>query len=168
MSLRGLLLFEAVLVALLFVSSTVESKKDRNVFHGHTGKLKPFTPGPFPNLQLSKDEISKLEAGQAVMKQVMPEKPGEGGGSAICVQDVNAPLHAVWYQILDQDSYTKKVSKVNENKSYVIRKNPDGTITIKTKQVLGVLPGYSVRAIMILSKTQATIRFKILESKTKF
>jgi hypothetical protein len=130
-------------VAILSLVVDCDAKKDRNVPHHHNGKIKPYVAGPFPSLKLSRDEIGKLQSGQSVMKQTVPDKPEEGG-SAICIQDVNAPCDAVWYQILDMDSYSKKVSKVNENKNYVVKKNGDGTTTIKTKQVLGVLPGYSV------------------------
>jgi hypothetical protein len=80
------------------------------------------------------------------MKQLMPRKDDPtGSGGAICVQDVHAPLPAVWHQILDMNSYKSKVSKVNECKNYLVKKRGDGTTQIKTKQVLGVLPGYAVR-----------------------
>jgi len=79
------------------------------------------------------------------MKQV----PGEGGaglgGRAICVQDVDAPKKAVWTQILDLDHYVGKVSKLKECKNYEVTKHRDGSTTIKTKMVIGVIPGYSVR-----------------------
>lgn len=124
-------------------------KKDRNIPHHHHGKLKPYTPGKLINLQLSSSDIKELNNGNAVMKQIIPDNPNESG-SAICIQDVNAPITAVWSQILDMDSYSKKVSKVNENKNYIVKQNNDGTCTIKTKQVLGVLPGYAVREKYIL------------------
>ena len=124
-----------------------EGKKDRNVPHIHNGKIKRYQPGPFPNLQLTNADKKQLELGHSVMKQTEPGK--DGSGSAICIQDVNAPIQAVWYQILDMDSYNKKVSKVNENKNYVVQKNRDGTCVIKTKQVLGVLPGYSVSVVLL-------------------
>ena len=79
------------------------------------------------------------------MKQTMPSKDDpDAGGTAICVQDVAAPREAVWNQVLDLNSYKGKVPKVNECKNYVVHKNKDGTRTIKTKMVLGVLPGYAV------------------------
>lgn len=117
-------------------------RKDRNVPHHHSGKLKRYTPGKLTNLQLSPADIKELQNGHAVMKQVIPDDPNESG-SAICIQDVYAPITAVWSQILDMDTYSTKVSKVNENKNYVVKHNSDGTCTIKTKQVLGVLPGYA-------------------------
>jgi hypothetical protein len=117
-------------------------KKDRNLPHGHRGKLQSYTPGPF-DVKLTASEEAKLKAGHAVMKQSMPDDPTEAGG-AICIQDVEAPVTAVWHQILDMDNYQKKVSKVVECKNYVVKKHGDGSVTIKTKQVLGVLPGYSV------------------------
>ena len=125
------------LVALSFVFA---SAKNRNVPHGHTGKLTPYRPGPF-DIRLSKADEQKLDAGGAVMKQNMD---GKEAGGAICVQDVDAPVGAVWYQILDLNNYKAKVSKVNECKNYLQRKQGDGSTRIKTKQVLGVLPGYAV------------------------
>lgn len=75
------------------------------------------------------------------MKQI----PGENGqgGRAICVQDVNAPSDAVWNQILNVDSYVGKVSKLKECKNYLVKKLENGNYRIKTKMVVGVLPGYS-------------------------
>eukprot|EP00538_Stauroneis_constricta_P004905 CAMPEP_0119568422 /NCGR_PEP_ID=MMETSP1352-20130426/38832_1 /TAXON_ID=265584 /ORGANISM="Stauroneis constricta, Strain CCMP1120" /LENGTH=245 /DNA_ID=CAMNT_0007617819 /DNA_START=52 /DNA_END=789 /DNA_ORIENTATION=+ len=122
----------------------VDAKKNRDVPHPHSGVLKPYQPGAF-DLKLDSSDEKCLEAGKPVMKQSTP-KDGEVGGGAICVQDVDAPREAVWSQILDYDKYKGKVAKVNEAKNYVVRKNSDGTSTVKTKMVLGVLPGYSYTA----------------------
>ena len=87
----------------------------------------------------------------------MKQTEGDLGGGAICVQDIDAPKQAVWAQILDLDSYKGKVNKVNEAKNYFLRNNQDGTTTVKTKMVLGVMPGYSVSsmyATVILSTLQ--------------
>jgi hypothetical protein len=123
---------------------------NRNQPHSHRGKLHPYTPGPFHNLQLSNADENKLAQGEAVMKQTMPTSDDkEESGSAICVQDIHAPYEAVWYQILDLDHYTDKISKLKECKNYYVQKNAhDGTYRIKTKQVLGVLPGYAVRILL--------------------
>lgn len=93
-------------------------------------------------VKLSAGDLDTLRSGGSVMKQV---QRGDEGGTAICVQDVDAPISAVWFQILDLPNYTKKVSKVKESTNYDVKKNGDGSVTIKHKQVLGVLPGYSVR-----------------------
>lgn len=130
-----------VLTVLLAATCCSAGKKNRNVHHGHNGKLTPYKPGPFA-VKLTGAEEAKLMSGNAVMKQSMPTAENPGGG-AICVQDVEAPVDAVWHQILDMDSYKSKVSKVNENKNYVVKKQGDGRVNIKTKQVLGVMPGYS-------------------------
>ena len=129
----------------LFLASAASRRNDRNQFHGHKGKLSPHTAGLPKAVKLSVADRAKLEKGGTVMKQ---EKSGAGGG-AICVQDVQAPAEAVWFQILDLPNYHKKVSKVKESKNYVVSKQRDGTVKIKTKQVLGVLPGYSVRCYTI-------------------
>lgn len=63
--------------------------------------------------------------------------------TSICVQDVTAPKEAVWNQILDLNSYVGKVDRLKTCKNYYVKKNPDGTTTIKTKFITGVLPGYS-------------------------
>lgn len=133
-----------ILVALVVLSHSV-ARKERNAPHHHGGILPPYQPGPF-SIDISPQEQAQLDEGQAVMKQTMPPKGKEDqGGGAICIQDVHAPLHAVWRQILDLDHYKGKVSKINECKNYLVSKQKDGTCIIKTKMVLGVLPGYAVR-----------------------
>lgn len=120
-------------------------KRDRNAAHSHQGILKPYKPGQFENLELGKKDEKHLQSGKPVMKQVMPNNPDEEAGTAICIQDVNAPKPAVWNQILDLDSYKGKVPKVKECHNYVVRKNADGSHSIKTMMKLGIMPGYSVR-----------------------
>lgn len=134
------------LVALVTLATVpTAARKDRNQPHPHGGILSAYTPGPFDNVALSKQDEQKLEKGEPVMKQNIPDDPNESGG-AICVQDVDAPKQAVWNQILDLNSYQQKVPKVKVCQNYYMKKQKDGTFRIKTKQVLGVLPGYSVRS----------------------
>jgi hypothetical protein len=127
------------------------ARKDRNAPHAHRGILRPYNPGPFENMKLSRQDENTLNKGESVTKQTMPspDDPDAGGG-VLCIQDVDAPKAAVWNQILDLDSYEGKVSKVNKCKNYFVGKNKDGSSTIKTKMVLGVMPGYSVRALRLL------------------
>jgi len=132
------------LASFLTLTTFATAKKDRHAPHPHQGLLKPYQPGPF-DLKLDSSDEKNLQAGKAVMKQSMP-KPGDLGGGAICVQDVDAPREAVWSQILDYDKYKGKVAKVNEAKNYFVKQNRDGSATIKTKMVLGVIPGYSYTA----------------------
>eukprot|EP00593_Proboscia_inermis_P014742 CAMPEP_0171299284 /NCGR_PEP_ID=MMETSP0816-20121228/8096_1 /TAXON_ID=420281 /ORGANISM="Proboscia inermis, Strain CCAP1064/1" /LENGTH=194 /DNA_ID=CAMNT_0011774967 /DNA_START=151 /DNA_END=735 /DNA_ORIENTATION=- len=89
----------------------------------------------------SKDE-KILSGGKPVMKQIPDENDPNGGGKAICVQDIGAPKNAVWNQILGLNAYAGKVPKVKECKNYEVTRNADGSSTIKTKMVIGVLPGY--------------------------
>lgn len=77
------------------------------------------------------------------MIQTPADKDAAAGG-AICVQDVDAPKQAVWNQILDLNAYKGKVPKVNDCKNYFQAKAEDGCTRIKTKMVVGVMPGYSV------------------------
>jgi hypothetical protein len=127
------------------VLAVVQAKKDYNTPHPHGPVLSAYKPGPFESLSLNKSDEKKLAEGKAVMKQSMPDPndPNPAGG-AICVQDIKAPLDAVWSQILDLDNYKKKVSKVLESKNYKVLEQPDGTFQVKTKMVMGVMPGYKV------------------------
>lgn len=132
---------------LLFLHSptpTLAKKVDRNIPHGHYGLIEKYTPGPFGMISLDNNDETNLSKGQPIMKQIPSTEGGEQGGKAICVQDIAAPSSAVWNQILDLDRYKGKVSKVGECKNYVVKANKeDGTVQIKTKMVLNVLPGYS-------------------------
>lgn len=137
----------SLLIATILVSTTcVTGKKDRNAHHGHNGVMPSYyEPGPF-DLSLKASDESALSSGKSVMKQSMPEKgKEESGGGVICVQDIEAPKQAVWNQILRMDDYVKKVPKVLECKNYDVHRGPSGNIIMKTRQKLGVLPGYSVR-----------------------
>mmetsp|Transcript_22268 Transcript_22268/g.32532 ORF Transcript_22268/g.32532 Transcript_22268/m.32532 type:complete len:246 (-) Transcript_22268:88-825(-) len=137
-------LFASLLLAFLsYHAATVEAKINRNADHGHNGKLKPYSPGPF-HMKLGKKDEVDLEKGNPVMKQLPADDPADKlGGKAICVQDVKAPKNAVWNQILDLDKYKGKVAKLKECKNYTVKKNFDGSINIKTKMVIGVMPGYA-------------------------
>ena len=118
---------------------------DRNAPHGHRGVLSAYKPGPFET-KLDKKDEKDLEKGNPVMKQLPADDGDENGGKAICIQDVAAPKRAVWNQILDLDNYKGKVSKLKECKNYFLKVNPtEGTVNIKTKMVIGVMPGYAVR-----------------------
>ena len=131
-----------IALTLSLVSSQCQAKKNRDLPHHNTGLLKPHESGPF-DLKLESDDEKALGAGKPVMKQT-EGKGDELAGGAVCVQDVEAPKEAVWSQILGLDKYKGKVPKVNESTNYVCKKNEDGTCTIKTKMVIGVIPGYSV------------------------
>ena len=120
----------------------VVAKKDRNQPQGHFGILTPYKPGPFETT-LSKSDEKLLADGKPVMKQTLPTKEDPEGGGALCVQDIEAPKAAVWNQILDLGAYKGKVPKIIASKNYVDKKNPDGTNRIKTRLVIGVMPGYS-------------------------
>ncbi len=152
-----LLLFSILLLSVTHHFHDVEGKIDRNAPHIHRGKLPPYTPGPFLGLTLTSDDEMTLERGEPVMKQTLPADSSSSGGTAICVQDVQAPVIAVWAQILHMEEYPKKVNKVLKCENYHVapthdtnNKNAAKKIRIKTKQVLGVLPGYSVRVWLCL------------------
>lgn len=134
-------ILKALLFALLAIVG-VQAKINRNAPHGHTGLLSSYSPGPFQTVIENKDE-KNLEKGNPVMKQLPSDDGDELGGKAICIQDVAAPKSAVWNQILDLDSYKEKVNKLKECKNYFVKANSDGTVQIKTKMVIGVMPGYS-------------------------
>lgn len=135
-------LFTVLLVCLSWAGLS-SGRVDRNAGHPHRGAVPQYEPGPFKTLTLSKSDLKVLASGKSVMKQI-PAEGGSGlGGRAICVQDVEAPKKAVWNQILDLNSYKGKVAKLKECKNYEVTKNRDGSTTIKTKMVIGVIPGYS-------------------------
>mmetsp|Transcript_18035 Transcript_18035/g.29891 ORF Transcript_18035/g.29891 Transcript_18035/m.29891 type:complete len:269 (-) Transcript_18035:1694-2500(-) len=133
-----------LLIATILVSVSVSAKKERNQPHKHQGIMPHYyEPGPF-DLSLKDSDESDLKSGKSVMKQTMPKKGDEdAGGGVICVQDIEAPKQAVWNQILRMDDYTKKVPKVLECKNYDVHAGEGGCIIMKTRQKLGVLPGYS-------------------------
>lgn len=132
-------------------SNTIVSAKkiDRNAPHGHKGILSSYKPGPFDTILDASDE-KDLSKGNPVMKQLPGDDGDELAGKAICIQDVAAPKKAVWNQILDLNSYKGKVKSLKECKNYVFKVNPsEGTVNIKTKMVIGVMPGYSVCNIIL-------------------
>lgn len=136
------ILVSLVVVAITTFCKPCHCRKDRNLPHPHKGQLAPYVAGPFQSLILDKHDEQELELGHPVMKQ---NRGSELAGGAICIQDVDAPKEAVWAQILDLDSYKGKVPKVNECKNYIVKQNDvDGTCTMKTKMVVGVIPGYAV------------------------
>ena len=157
------------------IVTVVEAKIDRNLPHGHRGKLQPYPPGPFVGLTLTKEDEKTLDNGDSVMKQTIPSDGSSStstGGAAICVQDVQAPITAVWSQILHMEEYPKKVNKVLKCENYYIQpeeqeqvKNvvpvtKDYTILrIKTKQILGVLPGYSVSIPFFFTRSHSGSRY---------
>eukprot|EP00527_Entomoneis_sp_CCMP2396_P006075 CAMPEP_0198141746 /NCGR_PEP_ID=MMETSP1443-20131203/4688_1 /TAXON_ID=186043 /ORGANISM="Entomoneis sp., Strain CCMP2396" /LENGTH=289 /DNA_ID=CAMNT_0043804575 /DNA_START=87 /DNA_END=953 /DNA_ORIENTATION=+ len=147
-SVRALLLGQLLLVVALTSVAFVTAKKDRNQPHAHKGILKPYTPGSF-GVALSKKEEKDLAEGKSVMKQSLPTASSDGSdappsGGVLCVQDVDAPVEAVWYQILNLNDYTAKVAKLRSSKNYVEKQNAkDKTVNIKTKMVLSAFPGYS-------------------------
>lgn len=134
----SLLVLSTAFACLLSISS---ARTDRNAPHPHRGVLTPYKPGPFTNIRLTAKDEAKLEQGEAVMKQTQGDA---AGGGAICVQDIHAPKAAVWNQILDLEHYKGKVPKVNHCSNYHVSKKPVNHQKIKTRMVLGVLPGYSV------------------------
>jgi len=136
----------SLLVVVFVFPPVLEAKKDRNVPHGHFGVLTQYQPGPF-DLTLQDSDEEELTDGKTVMKQRQDVAAGGakgGSGGAICVQDIDAPKQAVWNQILRLDEYAKKVPKVAESKNYEEKRGDDkNCFTLKTKQRLGILPGYS-------------------------
>eukprot|EP00560_Eucampia_antarctica_P000051 CAMPEP_0197832870 /NCGR_PEP_ID=MMETSP1437-20131217/16558_1 /TAXON_ID=49252 ORGANISM="Eucampia antarctica, Strain CCMP1452" /NCGR_SAMPLE_ID=MMETSP1437 /ASSEMBLY_ACC=CAM_ASM_001096 /LENGTH=256 /DNA_ID=CAMNT_0043436493 /DNA_START=132 /DNA_END=902 /DNA_ORIENTATION=- len=117
-------------------------KQNRNSPHHHSGVLESYSPGPFTDLSLDNNDEKTLMGGKAVMKVLADTEDPSGGGKSICVQDIEAPKTAVWNQILDLDHYVGKVSKVKECKNYLLKMKPDGSFKVKTKMVIGVMPGY--------------------------
>mmetsp|Transcript_34266 Transcript_34266/g.79049 ORF Transcript_34266/g.79049 Transcript_34266/m.79049 type:complete len:239 (-) Transcript_34266:1234-1950(-) len=131
------------LLVFILVFGHVSPRKERDTPHPHRGVLRPYVPGPF-NLMLDGKDEDQLRTGKPVTKSTKPEDGDEEtGGGAICVQDINAPKAAVWSQILRMGEYPKKVPKVTECRNYCVRRNRNGSVTMKTFQRIRIFPGYS-------------------------
>lgn len=132
------------LLQLLLLVDLISARKSRDLPHPHKGILSPYQPGPFSALRLDSADQQALASGKPVLKQSQSKGEGAATGGAICVQDIQAPKDQVWEQILGLNAYKGKVPKVNECTNYCDVKTNDGTRNIKTKMVVGVIPGYSV------------------------
>jgi len=138
-----------MLLLLSMTTAVVESKKDRNQAHPHSGVLAPHQPGTF-SVSISEKEEEQLEQGKSVMKQTLPSSSDMESGDAppsggvLCIQDVEAPVEAVWGQILNFNDYVSKVGALRSSQNYSVKQNKeDDTANIKTKMVLSAFPGYS-------------------------
>jgi len=131
------------ILQLLLLADLIDARKNRDLPHPHNGILSPYEPGPFSALRLDNADQQVLASGKPVLKQSQSKGEGAAGGGAICVQDIRAPKDQVWEQILGLNAYKGKVPKVNECTNYCDVKSRDGTRNIKTKMVVGVIPGYS-------------------------
>ena len=130
----------------------VDAKKDRNKPHRHSGLLPPYQANSFDSVSLTRKDEEILAQGKPVMKQSLPDKGGskkqEGpqSGGALCIQDVDAPVEAVWYQILDFNDYKSKVPNIKICQNYAVtEKKAKKEVNIKTRMVLSAMPGFSVR-----------------------
>jgi hypothetical protein len=84
------------LVAITVAITGCEAIVDRIQPHDHNGKLAPYFPRPFSEIKLTSQDEAQLARGKPVLKQIEG-----GGGTVVCIQDINAPKAAVWNQILD-------------------------------------------------------------------
>lgn len=108
-----------VLAFVLIVGTILAPFADASNFnkpHSHTGKVEPFQPGD-PKINLDGKALGVLETGKPYQTQVVTP---DGGGTALVVQDVNAPTHVVWGRILDYDNYASMVPKTIDAKNYNI------------------------------------------------
>ena len=126
---------------LLLLLSCVLSDAKKPSSHPHSGLLTPYKTSSFDDVKLDKSDEKKLASGTNVMKQI-PAADGGAGGRALCIQDITAPTQHIWNQILDFNSYVGKVPKLKECKNYFVGDDNEGAKRIKTKMVVGVLPGY--------------------------
>lgn len=84
--------------------------------HSHTGKVEPFKPGD-PKIKIDGKAKSILKSGKPYQTQVVE---GDSGGTALVIQDVDAPTHVVWDRILDYDNYANMVPKTIDSKNYKV------------------------------------------------
>lgn len=81
--------------------------------HDHTGVVKPYTGAPAP-VSLSADDLTKLGAGQLVMKQAQTGN----GGHAVAFQHINATPERIWSRIVNYPLYPKWVDSVQKCEIY--------------------------------------------------
>ena len=135
------------------VATLGHAKKDRNQPHRHKGLLNPYQPNSFDAVSVTNKDENQLALGKSVTKQSIPRgKAADSGpqaGGALCIQDVNAPVEAVWYQILDFNNYKSKVPNIKTCQNYLVQEQGK-TVNIKTRMILSALPGCSVCVLYIL------------------
>lgn len=95
-------------LALGLLSAAPSFAADASKPHPHQGVAQKFRD-PKPSA-LSADESAKLQAGQAVRKQV---RYGDAGGRGVSIMDVKATPDKIWSVILDFGSYPKWIDQLS-------------------------------------------------------
>lgn len=101
------------LLALFLLTASPTLAADPKSPHEHQGVVSPYPATPAA-IELTADELSSLQSGKAVRKQLK----GESGGRGLAVQDIKAPKSVVWGRILDYDAYPRMVDGVDECGNY--------------------------------------------------
>lgn len=81
--------------------------------HDHQGIVKPYAGAPAP-VTLSADDLTKLQAGQLVMKQAQTGN----GGHAVAFQNIAATPDRIWSRIVNYPMYPKWVDSVQKCEIY--------------------------------------------------
>ena len=103
---------------------------DPTLSHDVEDRLTPYTGTP-PSIELTDDDLARLERGKAVL---VPIQDNEMGGRGMAVQDVAATPEVVWGRIESFDRYPEWVKYVSECENYEV-----GGHHIKTRFVLKAL-----------------------------
>jgi hypothetical protein len=97
---RSISLFRTLLLAAGLSATPAAMAADASKPHPHQGVAPKFN-SPKPS-QLTAEEVTKLQAGQPVRKQV---RYGDSGGRGVAIMDVKATPETIWSVILDFPKY---------------------------------------------------------------
>jgi len=113
---------------------------DKSKSHPHMGKIKPFKLGK-PDVTLKASELAKVDDGEMFIAQTMSADGLSGRSTA--VQSIAAPPKTIWAQLLDFDSYPKKVDKLVECKTYADVPKSMGNRQLKVMMKINAAPGFN-------------------------
>ena len=138
-AMRGQVGRARLILVLALVAAADAARK--GVPHAHQGKLNPFVPG-LPTVKLTSGDRAKLENGDMIVQQVQDK--AVAGGRATAVQLIHAPPKVIWDQLLDLNSYSKKVGKLSECAKYYEKSTmPPGSKQIKARFLVNAAPGFN-------------------------
>lgn len=131
---RRLLLAAPLLLSLPVLAA------DPNKPHEHQGKLAAYKGAP-PPLSLTSEDLAKLSAGEAVLKQVK----GDNGGRGVAVMDIHAAPSVIWSRITNYSMYPTWVDHVSECGVY--RQEPGLIFTRFVLSTMGMSIEYYIRHV---------------------
>lgn len=111
-----------MLASILFSLSLVHPSfaADANKPHEHQGIVAPYKGAP-PPLTLSASELTTLQSGQMVLKQVA--MPGAAGGRGVAIMDIRASAATIWSKVTGYSHYPEWVENVSACANYRVSGN---------------------------------------------